>query len=876
MARRWSGAGTPRAGAQLHRGNARREHGESTVRVLAATVLSLLVLALAGAGGVLYVFYHYGKGLPEYDQLADYRPPVVTRIHAGDGRLMAEFARQRRVFVPIDAIPKRVVKAFLSAEDQRFYEHDGVDFIGILRAVLTNLRHIGSDRRPVGASTITQQVAKNFLLSNEVSISRKIREIILALRIERTFTKNHILELYLNEIYLGRGSYGVAAAALTYFDKSLDDLTVGEAAFLGGLPKAPNNYDPTRHPQAARARRDYVLNRMVDDGYITRAEADQAMASPVMTKHQSEVDMVRADYFTEEVRRELIDRFGMAGLYDGGLSVRTTLDPHLQKIADSALRHGLSAYDRRHGWRGPMAHISTRGDWASALKKVAFPSDVTEWRPAVVLGLSDSAAQIGFTDGKTGEIPLSQMTWARKVDDKGHRGPAVKKPADVVAIGDVVPVTGEDRTVHDEDKGGLPAGQYALRQIPKINGAVVALDPHTGRVLAMSGGFSADLSEFDRATQAKRQPGSAFKPFVYLAAMDHGFTPSTLVLDAPFVIDQGPGLGRWRPANYEHEFYGPSPLRIGLEKSRNLMTVRLAQKIGMKTIVQYAEKFGITKNLPELLSMALGSGETTLLHLTAAYAMLDNGGKRISPTLIDKIQDRTGKNVYVHDKRTCPACATTPWDAEYVPQLEDNRKQIADPRTTYQVVSMLEGVIQRGTGRIVRSLDRPLAGKTGTTNESRDTWFIGFSPNLVVGVFAGYDTPRPLGRYETGARVSAPIFKEIMGRELKNRPPVPFRVPRGVQLVRVDARTGLPVHGSGNSRSVILEPFLPGTIPTTPNKVIGTANEVYYEHVGTDGAAATRPSLRDIIEGRSPPPASPQGTDGSGASQTAPPISDLY
>ena len=845
------------------------------MRVLAAFFLTLVVLAVAGAGTVLYGFYHYGKGLPEHSQLAEYRPPVVTRIHAGDGRLMAEFAREKRVFVPIEAIPKRVVKAFLSAEDQRFYSHSGVDIQGVVRAVITNLRQIGTNRRPIGASTITQQVAKNFLLTNEVSLARKAKEVILAFRIERAFSKNLILELYLNEIYLGVGSYGVAAAALSYFDKSLNDLTIGEAAFLAGLPKAPNNYHPVRHPDAARARRDYVLNRMVDDGYISRDTADTEIAQPVAAKPQSRTEIARADFFTEEVRRELLDRFGDPGLYGGGLSVRTTLDPHFQQIADRALRDGLSAYDRRHGWRGPVARIPASGNWAAALDGVPFPSDVTEWRPALVLELDDASAKIGFADGTTGIVPLSEMKWARPVDEKGDRGPSVKKPGDVLSVGDVVPVEKLPADAANDEGGRPKAGEspmtYALRQIPKIGGGLVAIDPHTGRVLALSGGFSADLSQFNRATQASRQPGSAFKPFVYLAALDNGFTPSSLVLDAPFVIDQGPGLGRWRPSNYSNEFYGPSPLRVGLEKSRNLMTVRLAQKVGMTTIAEYAERFGVTDNLPPLLAMSLGSGETTLLRLTAAYAMLVNGGKRITPTLIDKVQDRSGKNILVHDTRSCADCAVTPPTAEDVPQLPDVREQIADPRTVYQIVSMLEGVVLRGTARRIASLDRPLGGKTGTTNESRDAWFIGFSPNLAVGVFTGFDTPTPLGRNETGSSVAAPIFKDFMGEALKDRPIAPFRVPPGIQFVRVDAATGRVASGSGGP--VILEAFLPGTIPTSQSSILGSDNETYREYSDRPeegDAAGLRPA-----GGLGAPPS------GGGVTLTPPPrptggVSDLY
>lgn len=806
------------------------------MRILAAIFLTLVVLAVAGAGGVLYGFYHFGKGLPEYQQLADYRPPVVTRIHAGDGRLMAEFARQKRVFIPIEAMPKKIIKAFLSAEDKTFYTHPGIDIPGIVRAMVTNVMRMGSNRRPIGASTITQQVAKNFLLTNEVSIARKAKEVILALRIERAFTKDRILELYLNEIYLGFGSYGVAAAALNYFDKSLDDLTLGEAAFLAGLPKAPNNYNPVRRPKAARDRRDYVLTRMADDGFIAITTAAVEMAKPVTVHPPSPIDVARADYFVEEVRRELIAEYGERGLYGGGLSVRTTLNSRLQRIADSALRTGLSAYDRRHGWRGARGKVDIAGDWQKQLKKFPLPSDVTAWRTAAVLALSPAGAKIGFADGTVGTIPFAEMRWARPVDKKGKRGPRIKAPSDALAVGNVIDVEAVTRKNKDET---WPPGTYALRQIPKVSGGLVALDPHTGRVLAMSGGFSAGLSEFNRATQARRQPGSAFKPFVYLAALDKGFTPSSQILDAPFVIDQGPGLGRWRPANYSNKFYGPSPLRLGIEKSRNLMTVRLAQNIGMESVVEYARKFGVVDDLQPMLSMSLGSGETTLMRMTTAYAMLVNGGKRIRPTLIDKIQDRTGKTIFRHDRRNCDACRETEWDAEQEPGLPDNREQVADPKTAYQIVSMLEGVVKRGTGRRIRAIGKPLAGKTGTTNDSRDTWFVGFSPDLAVGVYIGFDTPKPLGKGETGSSVAAPVFKKFMEDALKDQPAIPFRVPPGLQLVRVDPGTGRPPR-PGVRRS-ILEAFLPGTVPTRRGPVLdGSGGRLER------GIAAPSRKLRDL------------------------------
>ncbi|PPR09495.1 MAG: Penicillin-binding protein 1A [Alphaproteobacteria bacterium MarineAlpha11_Bin1] len=803
------------------------------MRILAAAFLMIVVLTFAGVGGLLYGFYYFGKDLPEYQKLADYNPPTVTRIHAGDGRLMAEFAREKRVFVPISAMPKRVIEAFLSSEDKTFYTHWGIDLPGILRATLTNLRRINTDRRPIGASTITQQVAKNFLLTNEVSIARKVKEVILALRIERAFSKEKILELYLNEIYLGFGSYGVAAAALNYFDKSLDDLTLAEAAFLAGLPKAPNNYHPIRKPAAARARRNYVLNRMAENGYISIKAVSAEMADSVDVRPPGGADAARADYFVEEVRRELQDAYGDRGLYGGGLSVRTTLDSRLQKIADTSLRLGLSAYDRRHGWRGPLGQIDIRPGWHSELSRHALPEDVEQWKTAVVLSLSNTSAKIGFSDKSSGILPLKGMNWARRFDEKDQPGPAPKLPRDVLSLGDVIAV---ESVAKENNKDPSNLDIYALRQIPQISGAIVVLDPHTGRVLAMSGGFSAELSQFNRVTQAFRQPGSAFKPFVYLAALDKGFTPSSQILDAPFVIDQGPGLGRWRPGNYTKKFYGASPLRIGIEKSRNLMTVRLAQNIGMETVVDYAKRFNVIDDLKPMLSMSLGASETTLMRMTTAYAMLVNGGKRIQPTLIDKIQNRTGKTIFRHDDRRCVGCDEIAWEDEDLPQLPDNREQIADPRTAYQLVSMLEGVVKRGTGRRINIIGKPLAGKTGTTNESRDTWFVGFSPDLAVGVYVGFDTPKPLGKRETGSSVAAPIFKSFMEAALSNKPAIPFRIPPGLELVRVDYRTGKPVR-SGR-RGVILEAFLPGTIPTGTGKVLDGSGGEFQN--GNRGVTPTR------------------------------------
>ncbi|HEX9769324.1 MAG TPA: penicillin-binding protein 1A [Kiloniellales bacterium] len=788
------------------------------MRLLLAVLVLVICGAVATAGGVLYVFHHYGRDLPDYKQLADYDPPTVTRVHAGDGRLLAEYAVQKRVFVPIQAIPKRVINAFLAAEDKNFYSHPGIDVGAVLRAVVTNVIHKIQGRRPVGASTITQQVAKNFLLSNELSYERKIKEAIIALRMERTFSKDRILELYLNEIFLGyRGSYGVAAAALNYFNKSLDELTIAEAAYLAALPKAPNNYNPIRNYSEAVARRNWVISRMVEDRSITPQEAEEAWNEPLVVRERGETEVAEAAHFAEEVRRELVRLYGDHGLYEGGLSVRTTLDPRLQVVGEKALRNGLIDYDRRHGWRGPLVHLPAveTETWAKQLAAAEIPEGAPEWERALVLSTTSKAAEIGFVDGRTGNIPLTALQWARKPIDGQKVGASPSSVEEVMAAGDVIYV---EPIVEDSDGQPVPEGTYGLRQVPEINGALVALDPHTGRVLAMVGGFSFDDSEFNRAIQANRQPGSAFKPIVYLAGLDSGFTPSTLILDAPFVIDQGEGQGKWKPANYTRRFYGPTPMRIGVEKSRNLMTVRLAQTIGMDKVAEYAIRLGVVDYMPRVLAMALGAGETTLLRLTTAYAMLVNGGRRITPTLIDRVQDRNGTTIFRHDQRTCRDCSGVTWRGQPVPRLPDEREQVADPASAYQVVSMLQGVVERGTGRRVASVGKPLAGKTGTTNESQDAWFIGFSPDLAVGVFAGFDEPSSLGAKETGSSVAAPIFREFMAAALADKPAIPFRIPPGIRLVRVNAETGR-LAGPGDA-GVILEAFKPGTVPTGEQTVL--------------------------------------------------------
>ncbi|MDF1791884.1 MAG: penicillin-binding protein 1A [Thalassobaculaceae bacterium] len=787
------------------------------MRWLLGLFTMLLIMAIGAAGAVLYGFHHFGRGLPDYEFLADYEPPVVTRVHAGDGRLLAEYARNKRIFVAIDAIPKRVVKAFLAAEDKNFYNHPGIDFISLASAVVINLKNYGTGRRPVGASTITQQVAKNFLLTNEVSIDRKAKEAILSFRIERVLSKDRILELYLNEIYLGFGSYGVAAAALNYFDKPLAELTVAEAAYLAALPKAPNNYHPTRKHAAAIARRNWVIGQMAENGFITQAEADAARTEPlVVATATTTVDETSADYFAEEVRRDLIDRYGDTGLYEGGLSVRTTLDPKMQRIADRALRQGLEEYDRRHGWRGPIAKIEIVAGWGDALAKVERPAGLGDWTLGAVVKADAKAATIGFPDGSLATLPYDQMAWAREWLEDQRFGNTPKSVTEVLSVGDVVPV----ETLTENEKGEAYAeATVALRQIPDVGGALVAMDPHTGRVLAMSGGYSADMSEFNRATQARRQPGSAFKPIVYLAGLDSGYSPATRILDAPFVLDQGPGLPKWKPSNYSNEFYGPTPMRMGIEKSRNLMTVRLAQTIGMEKVVQYAKRFGVVDEMQPHLSFALGAAETTLLRMTTAYSMLVNGGKRITPSLFDRVVDRHGRTVYRHDDRPCNGCSSASWNGGPPPRIPDNREQIVDPASAYQVVSMLEGVVLRGTGRRIAELGKTLGGKTGTTNENMDTWFVGFSPDLAVGVFVGFDQPRTLGRRDTGSSVAAPIFKLFMAEALDGVVTPDFRIPPGVRMVWIDHDTG--ARAEPGARGAILEAFKPGTEPTGESMVIG-------------------------------------------------------
>ena len=770
--------------------------------------------------GVAWYVSDVTRDLPDYEVLSSYEPPVTTRIHASDGALMAEHARERRLYLPIQAIPDRVKAAFLSAEDKNFYQHSGLDYTGLLRAVITNIENYQSGKRPVGASTITQQVAKNFLLTSERSYDRKIREAVLAFRIEQAYSKDRILELYLNEIFFGLNSYGIASAALTYFNKSVNELNLQEAAYLAALPKAPSNYHPYRQTERAITRRNWVIDRMLDNGYVKTADAQDAKGQDLgVNPRRGGTHLFASDYFAEEVRRQIIDRYGEDALYEGGLSVRTTLDPEVQRMARKALQKGLMRYDTKQGYRGPLATVVTDGDWGTAVAEIDPLRDVPEWKLAVVLNSDEGTATVGIRPSKTasGQVAEdrvtavlngSDMEWAYriKIDDQRRKAKTVSeilKPGDVVYVEQITPEEGEPK--------------YVLRQPPEVQGALAAMDPHTGRVLALVGGFSYAQSQFNRATQAMRQPGSSFKPFVYAAALDNGYSPASVVLDAPIQLVSGGEL--WQPKNYGGGSAGPSTLRLGIERSRNLMTVRLAKDMGMNLVAEYAERFGIYDDMPPLLSMSLGSGETTVLRMISAYAVLANGGRQIKPSLVDRIQDRYGKTIYKHERRICDACTVEEWQGQDEPEIVDEREQVLDPMTAYQITSMLEGVVSRGTAAGKVKLDRPTAGKTGTTNEEKDAWFVGYTPDLVAGVFIGYDTPTPMGRGSTGGALAAPIFNEFMTAALENAYPAKFRVPPGLQLIPINRKTGMEARAG--EPDVIYESFKPGTGPADFFSVIG-------------------------------------------------------
>jgi penicillin-binding protein 1A len=766
------------------------------------------------AVGIVYL-NQVSASLPDYTVLKDYQPPVTTRVHAADGTLLAEYAHERRLFQPIETIPPRLLQAFLSAEDKDFYKHNGIAVDGVIRALRDNLmaRIDGNTAIQGGGSTITQQVAKNFLLTSEQTWDRKIQEAILSVRIESTFSKEKILELYVNEIFLGLNSYGVAAAALNYFDKALYQLSLSEMAYIAGLPKGPNNYHPFRHPEAAIERRNYVLDRMAEDGYINADERDSAKADSLnVVPRQSGSQQYSAEYFTEEVRRQLNTLYGEDQLYGGGLSVRTTLEPKMQEFARRSLMDGLIEYDHGKGFRGPVASIDISGDWGPAVAAVKPLRDVPEWTLAVVLSMDSNEAQIGLrpdndiegkllADREVGTLSGPDIKWVSK------------KLSDILKVGDVVYVS----PLADKP------GNYTLEQVPEIEGALVAMDPRTGRVIAMVGGFSYAESEFNRATQALRQPGSSIKPIIYSAALDNGYTPASVVLDAPIEVINSDG-SVWRPENYAQSFYGPQTLRKGIENSRNVMTVRLAQDIGMPLVSEYAKMFGLYDKLNPVLAMALGAGETTNLKMTSAYATIANGGRKIVPTLIDRIQDRYGKTIYRHDDRICDGCATTAWEHQPEPLIIDNREQVLDPMTAYQITSMMEGVVQRGTGTAARALNRPVAGKTGTSNDYKDAWFIGFTPELAVGVYIGYDKPKSMGNAATGGGLAVPIFTTFMSKALKGKPPTPFNMPTGMTQIWIDPATGVKANAG---ETAIAEAFKPGTGPNLITSVIGVDSDAF-------------------------------------------------
>ncbi len=840
----------------------RRRRGGFLLRLVGFTFAAGMIIFIAAAGAAGFVLWKVSNELPDYEVLAKYEPPVMTRIHANDGRLIAEFARERRIYVPMTAVPDLVIKAFISAEDKNFYQHGGIDLQGIIRAVVTNMSAAQSGRRSVGASTITQQVAKNFLLTKDQTMERKLKEAILAIRIERAFTKEQILELYLNEIYLGAGAYGVAAAAQTYWNKAMNELTLADAAYLAVLPKAPANYDPFKFTDRAIARRNWVIDRMIENGFVTREEAEKAKAEPLGVKARTFGPKIFAsEYFAEEVRREILDRYGEDKLYGGGLSVRTTLDPKLQAIARKALVDGLVAYDqRRGGWRGPVKQVEISGDWGKTLAAMPNWSDIEPWKLAVVLEVGKDQAKIGIRPGRdiygkllpereTGVIPYEEVKWARPKLARGLGAvpgsiSAVLKPGDVIYVAPREGKKNPDGT--SEPTPDTYKGQWALRQPPGISGAFTAMDPHTGRVLAIVGGFSFHESQFDRATQARRQPGSSFKPLIYTVALDNGYTPSSIVVDGRICISQGAGMPQWCPTNYDAgSAAGPSTLRFGIEKSRNLMTVRLSRDIGMPIIVEYAKRFGVYDNLMPALSMSLGAGETTVLRMVTGYSVLANGGKQIKATFIDRIQNRYGRTVWRHDTRDCSQCSAREWNKQDEPKLVDDRPQVIDPISAFQMTEIMEGVVQRGTATRLKVLNRPIAGKTGTTNNYKDAWFVGYTPDMAFGVYVGFDQPTPMGHGETGGSLAAPIIRDFVREALADTPPVPFRAPPGAKLVRVNHKSGLPA-GAGD-KTAILEVFKPGQEP--------------YGAVAQDAEADIAADAEDLGGGAEPgaPPPRPRG-----------------
>ena len=713
----------------------------------------------------------------------------MTRVHSASGELVKEYSNEYRVFIPIDAVPNIIKSAFISAEDKNFYNHIGVDMLGISRAFINNLKNIFSNKRPQGASTITQQVAKNFLLTDELSLSRKIKEAILAIKIETTFSKVRILELYLNQIYLGSGTYGIAAASNRYFNKPLQKITVEEAAFLAALPKAPSNYHPIKNYDAAVVRRNWVLNRMYANNYINKSELNISISKNLITSIDKVNKKYSSDYYSEEVKRKIIDIFGEYELYNGGLSIRTSLDSDLQFLATTFLQKGLMDYDKRHGYRGPLGNLADN-DWYKIISKNT--NKPTLFKLARIIEIKPKKIYVENKDKKVFEIRLENNPWLRKYINNNYVGKKIDDFNKVFNLNDIIYFSKINK-------------KYLIEQLPKINGAVIIMEPYSGKVLAMSGGFDFRISSFNRAVQAKRQPGSAFKPFVYLSALENGFQPNTMILDAPFVIDQGGKLGKWKPENYGKKFYGPSPLRKGIENSRNLMTIRIAQYLGMNKISEIAERLEILEEMPEILSMALGAGETSLLDITKAYASFVNGGDRVNPIFIDRIQDRRGVTIYRADLGNCINCQNPFSKLNIKPEIVDNKTNLFSASHAYQITSMLKGAVDRGTGRKTKFKGIEIAGKTGTTNNNTDAWFIGYTSDLIVGVYTGFDKPLSLGKKETGSSVAVPIFKNIIKEYLSSNKSLPFRVPKGVELIKTDLDTGKII--TNNDSNTIYEAF---------------------------------------------------------------------
>lgn len=815
--------------------NTKKKKSKLEIFFMSLFFLSLMCLFL-----FIFVFMKYGVNLPDYNQLAEYKPPVTSRFYAGDGTLLTEYATEQRIFVPLKEVPPNLINAFIAAEDKNFWTHSGIDIVGIFRAFLTNIKNkvMGGGRRMVGASTITQQVAKNFFLSSEQSITRKIKEIILALKMERAFSKRHILTLYFNQIFLGFRSYGVAAAALNYFNKSLDELTLAECAFLAGLPKAPSTYNPITNKDKAIIRRNYVLDRMAEDGYITKEEAENAKQEDIVVNESFISKQQRYSlYFSEEVRKLLSDIYGEEQLYSGGLAVRTTINPKYQEVATRVLRKSLIDFDRKHGWRGAEKNIDLNDKawledanivkqieknnkelWQVLLSREGAISGMEDdgWKKAIVIDVAKDNAEIGLSNGNKGIIPLSDVLWAKSVVDGKKSDVAISSVAQVLKVGDIIFVKLSD------EKNNI----YSLQQVPELNGSMVVLDPHTGRVFAMVGGFSYSRSKFNRATQAYRQPGSTIKPFVYLTALETGnYTPSSVILDAPVVLEKSDGE-LWRPENYDNAFAGEITFRRALEKSKNNPTIRIAKDVGVRNFIKTALKFGVYKKVSDPnLSMALGSGDTTLIDLTSAFAQLINGGKKLNTIVVDRVQDRNGKTVYNSYKNVCENCANLQWKEDLLPpDIEDNREQLADPVSVYQIVHILQGVVERGSGWKARIPGKTIGGKTGTSNDQKDVWFIGGTPDLVAGVFLGYDQPKSLGNYAAGGSLAAPIFKEFMQVVLKDKKDVAFRVPEGVSFVRVNRETGKPATVMDNNFNVILEAFREGTENTILNGASGASD----------------------------------------------------